>query len=230
MALFTSLNTAVGSLLAQTAALQTTGHNIANANTPGFSRQRVELETNFPNDFQRFQVGAGVRIARVRRIVDESLETRLRGSISDLGLHSARTSALQRLESIFSPLSDVSLGNQLDQFFQGVEDVAQNPEDLSARAQLIARGETLAQGFNFLDQQIRDARTNFNNEILQNIDQINLITQEIAALNQQITESENGGFDIDAANDLRDRREGKGKELSELVGRTPPPKPPRPHR
>lgn len=220
MALFTALNTAVGALLAQTAALQTVGHNVANANTPGYSRQRVEFETNHANDFQRFQVGAGVRIARVRRIVDESLEIRLRGATADLGRISVEAGALDRLESIFNALSDTDLASGLDKFFEGIEDVAQNPEDLSARAQLIAQGETLAQGFKFLDEQIRDARESFNNEILLDIDRINLLTEEIARLNQAVTQAENGGFDIDAANDLRDRRELRIKELSDIVGVT----------
>jgi flagellar hook-associated protein 1 FlgK len=220
VALFGSLNTAVGALLSQTAALQTVGHNVANANTPGFSRQRVELETNPANDFQRFQVGNGVRIAHVRRIVDLALENRLRGSTADLGRQSVQTSALERLESIFHALSDTDLASLLDQFFRGVEDVAQHPEDLSARAQLISRGQTLARAFNFLDQQIRDARTNFNDEILLSVDRINLLTAEIARLNQEVSAAENGGFDLDAANDLRDRRELKIKELADLVGIT----------
>lgn len=220
MALFSSLNTAVGALLAQTTALQTIGHNVANANTPGYSRQRVELVTHLPNDFQRFQVGNGVQVARVRRIVDTALETRLRGATADLGRHSVTSSAFDRLESIFNALGSTDLATMLDQFYQSVEDVAQNPEDLSARATLIQRGETLAQSFTFLDQQIRDARVNFNDEILLDIDRINLLTEEIAGLNQDITLAENGGFDLDSANDLRDRRELKVKELSELVGVT----------
>ncbi len=217
MTLFTALTTAVSSLQAQTASLQTTAHNVSNANTPGFSRQRVELQTGRPNDFVFFQIGTGVRLKRIQRIIDDTLETRLRDSLSSLGNLNVKNRALDRLESILAALEDGDLSSTFSKFFGSLEMLANNPSDFSARSMVIETGKQLADTFNFIGTRIREAREALNDEVVVSVDEVNRLTDEIAALNREIASLENAGNDSGTANDLRDRRELLVKQLSELV-------------
>ncbi|MHC4605505.1 MAG: flagellar hook-associated protein FlgK, partial [Planctomycetota bacterium] len=214
MVLFSSLNIALTGLQANIAALQTIGHNLSNANTPGFSRQDILLQPRTQKSFSFGQVGTGVNVTRVRRLVDFSLEDRMRSAASTMGSLAARTDALQQLESLFNALSDQDLGAQMDRFFQAIDDLANNPDNLSARTQVLENARTLSESMNFLAGRIRDTRELLNNEVLSAVDEVNRITSELADLNRQILLAENGGIDIEAANDLRDQRDLLLRELS----------------
>ena len=113
MALLTSLNTAISGLNAAMAALQTTGHNIANASTPGYSRQRVNLAPRRPQDMVSYQIGRGVDVRNVQRVVDVALESRLREASADLGEIGTRSNMLQRVESLLNAMDDSDLGGQI---------------------------------------------------------------------------------------------------------------------
>lgn len=217
MTLFNALTTAVSSLQAQTAALQTTAHNIANANTPGFSRQRVELQTGRPNDFVSFQIGTGVRLKRIQRIVDATIEMRMRNAASSLGNLGVQNNSLEKLESILSALREGDLSSTFARFFDSLQTLANNPADFSARSIVVESGKDLADRFNFIGNEIRNLRESINDEVIVTVDEVNRLTDEIALLNQDIVSMENAGQDSGAANDLRDRRELLVKELSELV-------------
>jgi flagellar hook-associated protein 1 FlgK len=158
MTLFTSLNTALSALQSQMAALQTTGHNIANANTPGYTRQRVDFETMPPQDMVFAQLGKGVRVGRISRIVDEVLNEHLRGGSSALGNLQVRNQALTRLEGFFNELTDGDISTAMDDFFNAMQDFSQNPQDTSVRTALINQGKILADGFNFLSEKIHVGR------------------------------------------------------------------------
>ncbi len=217
MTLLSSLNTALSGLQATMAALQTTGHNIANANTPGFARQRVELAPQRPADLPRFQIGRGVSLVGVRRDVDSALEARLRDAASALSTAGSRSQTLQRLEALFGALSGTDLGSQLDRLFRALQDLSLHPELGSARTQVLASAETLAQGLNFLDTRIREFRGQLNGEVRTTVDEINRRAGEVAGLNREIVAAERAGLDSGAANDLRDRRDLLLRELSDLL-------------
>jgi flagellar hook-associated protein 1 FlgK len=217
MTLFTSLNTALSALQSQMAALQTTGHNIANANTPGYTRQRVDFETMPPQDMVFAQLGKGVRVGRISRIVDEVLNEHLRGGSSALGNLQVRNQALTRLEGFFNELTDGDISTAMDDFFNAMQDFSQNPQDTSVRTALINQGKILADGFNFLSEKIHVGREQIDQEVKGAVGDINQITKEIAELNRSITGAENGGYDHDTANDLRDRRDLLLNQLSEMV-------------
>lgn len=220
MALFTSLNTALTGLNAAMAALQTTGHNIANASTPGFSRQRIDLDTNPAQDMGRFVIGRGVDISRVSRVIDLNLESRLRDSASTLGNLSVQSDALQQLEALTNALSDAGLGQSLDHFFAALQDLANDPADQSTRSAVIQAAQTTAQAFNYVGNQVRLSRTQLNDDVVVTVGEINRIAGEIADLNRQVLLQEHGGVDLGAANDLRDRRGLLARELSERIGIT----------
>lgn len=217
MTLFSSLHTGLTGLQATMAALQTTGHNIANASTPGFSRQRVDLQAQRPLELPRFQVGRGVTLAGVSRIVDQGVEQRLRDSQAVLSSLGARSETLDRLEALYGALSGVDLGEQMNRLFAAIQDFSLNPEDLSTRREVLGSATTLAQSLNFLDRRIREFRGQLNGDVKTTVDDVNRITRELADLNRHIVASEHAGLDNGDANDLRDRRGVLLRELSDLI-------------
>lgn len=217
MVLLTSLNTALTGLQANIAALQTIGHNISNASTPGFSRQRVELDARSAQLYSFGSIGTGVDITRVRRLVDLSLEARLRDASSSLGTLSSSQETLERLESLFHALEEEDLGGMLDRFFESIDVLANNPDNLSARSQVLQNAKSLAESINHIAVRIRESRALTNDEVLRAVDEVNRLTSELADLNRQILLAENGGVDLDSANDLRDRRDLLLRQLSEYI-------------
>ncbi|MBI4576439.1 MAG: flagellar hook-associated protein FlgK [Planctomycetes bacterium] len=213
-----SLNTGALALRAQGLALQTIGHNIANATTEGFSRQRVELRTTNPQALGDLSVGTGVIATAVRRVVDESLESMIRDARGDLGTLRQQSRALERVEAVVNELSDSDLSDNLGRFFEALEDLAARPEDAAARRQVVEAGEALASGFRAMDDRLRQFRQEQDQAIVLKVSEVNRITSEIADLNRQVLASEEGGIHGGTANDLRDRRDQLAKDLAELAG------------
>ena len=220
MALLTSLNTAISGLNAAMAALQTTGHNIANASTPGYSRQRVNLAPRRPQDMVSYQLGRGVDVRNVQRVVDVALESRLREASADLGEIGTRSDMLQRVESLLNAMDDSNLGGQISSFFNSIQDWSAAPDDSSARSTVLQSGQTLAETFHYFSEQVRILREQSNDEISVTVDEINRLTGEISELNSSALMAEKGGLDAGAANDIRDRRDLLARELSGLIGAT----------
>lgn len=218
MALLSSLNTAISGLNAAMAALQTTGHNIANASTPGYSRQRVNLSPRRPQDMVGFQLGRGVDVSNVQRVVDVALEGRLRQATSTLGSLGTQSDMLQRVESLLNALDDSDLGGQVSSFFNSIQDWSAAPDDSSSRSTVLQSGRTVAQTFQYLSEQVRILREQTNDEVSVTVDEVNRLTGEIAELNHSIILTEKGGVEAGAANDLRDRRDLLVRELSGLIG------------
>ncbi|MEK7865877.1 MAG: flagellar hook-associated protein FlgK [Planctomycetota bacterium] len=217
MNLFSSLGLGLSSLNASQAALQTTGHNIANATTPGYHRQRVEQVSRRPQDFGNIQIGQGVEIARVRRIVDDVLNQSLRNAQADAGSLGVRRQILERVEALVNEFSDADLSTAFTEFFDSLQKLADRPEDGSTRREVVEKGSQLADIFNQFGEELRDTRETVNDDIRARVGDANRILTELAELNSQILQAENGGFDIDAANDLRDRQDLLLQELSGIV-------------
>ncbi len=214
---FAPLHIALTGLQSQLAALNTIGHNIANASTPGYSRQRVELETELPTERGGQLLGNGVRVADVVRLVDEAVESRLRDATSALGEEQVTGESLVKIEAAFNELTDTDLSSTLSKFFDSLEDFASNPENLTARRAVVSQAETLADAFRDLEGKISDVRKSLDEEVVADVDRINGLTEGIAALNEEIQKAENGGADNGRANDLRDRRGLLVQQLSEIV-------------
>lgn len=216
MSLFSQLNIGLSALSAQQAALQTTGHNIANATTPGYTRQRVELSPVAGQRLGAYTLGAGVAAGAVRRTLDLALEARLLESTSLLGMANVRSGAFMTLESLFNDQYGTGLSSSLDSFFVAAETLAASPADAAARGDLIEQGKALASAFNGVATNIIASRDSLNQQIRADVDEINRMTAEIAKLNRDIVASESGGAAPNSANDLRDRR---GQLLRDLAGK-----------
>ncbi len=217
MTLFSSLGLGLSSLNASQASLQTTGHNIANATTPGYHRQRVEQVSRRPQDFGNIQIGQGVELARVRRIVDDVLNQSLRNAQADAGSLGVQRQILERVEALVNEFSDSDLSTAFTEFFDSLQKLADRPEDGSTRREVVEKGSQLADIFNQFGGELRDTRETVNDDIRARVQDANRILTELAELNSQILQAENGGFDIDAANDLRDRQDLLLQELSGIV-------------
>ncbi len=223
MGLFNALNLGENSLLAQQRALDVVGQNIANASTEGYSRQRIELSSLAPSRFGNLFIGNGVGVSDIRRVFDQQVENRLQRAKSTLGSLDRQSAAYEQLERAINALGDdpnngiiVSLGGQLDQFFQGLQNLASDPSSPSNRALFISESEALTSTFRKLADDVLDLRESLNESVEASVRELNQYIKEIASLNDEIVRAEVGGAISGQANDLRDRRDLLIRKLSEL--------------
>jgi flagellar hook-associated protein 1 len=212
--IFSILNTAKLGLRSQQLAIEVTGQNISNVQTEGYSRQEVNFEATNPRSFSLGQLGTGVRVAGIERSHDEFLFSQILGEGDALGRFGVRKDVFDQLEVLLSENNGQSLNQSLSRFFDGVQDVSANPTGLPERSSLVAEAKNLATVFNNLGESLFQIQQNLNATISVEVAEINSLTQEIAALNKSIHANEPTTF---SANDLRDRRDLKVKELSELI-------------
>ena len=192
-----------------------TGHNIANVNTPGYSRQEAILQENRPLNDQPGQVGSGVQVAEIRQQIDRVVEDSLRRSGSALGTFDAARSWLLRVQDSVGTSGEQGLGAAINEFFRAWQDVSTNPADLTARTVLLSRANTLALHFNRTATDLDRQRQGIDAEVDQTITDINGLAAKIAGLNQEISLAESRG---QQANDLRDQRRQLLGALSEQIG------------
>ncbi|HET7522319.1 MAG TPA: flagellar hook-associated protein FlgK [Bacillales bacterium] len=218
---FATLETARRALYAQQAALQTTAHNIANANTPGYSRQRVNLTTTAPypapglhNGVSPGQIGTGVQAETVQRVRRDFLDVQYRQENTKYGYWQTRSEALSKMENILNEPSENGLSKAFDRFWQSLQDLANNPENDGARSVVRQRGMALANTFHYLSNSLSQIRADLQKQIDVTVKQVNSLARQINSLNQQISQIEPHGY---LANDLYDKRDLLVDQLSELV-------------
>ena len=212
--IFGILNTAKLGLLSQQLAIEVTGQNIANVQTEGYSRQQVNFEATTPRSFSLGQLGTGVRVAGIERSHDEFLFSQILSEGDTLGRFQVRKDVFEQLEILLSENNGQSLNQTLSSFFAGVQDLSSNPTGLPERTSLVAEAKNLASVFNNLGESLFQIQQNLDATISVEVAKINSLTEEIAALNQSIHANEPTTF---SANDLRDKRDQKVKELSGLI-------------
>lgn len=211
---FFGLNIGYSGLAAQQRALDVTGHNIANANTQGYTRQDVILEPGIPLKVLQGYVGTGVEITEFRRIRDQFLDIQMRTENRTLGEWETKTDILGKLEVIYNEPSDSSLRSVMDNYWEKWQLVAKNPESVAARDSVMQSGVTLADTFNHMARQFKDLQEDINNGLAIKVDEINSLGRQIRDLNVQIIKAEADGS---KANDLRDRRDLLVEQLSKIT-------------
>lgn len=221
MSTFHGLEMAKQALFAQQSALYTTGHNIANANTEGYSRQRVNFETTSPypaaarNRAQiPGQMGTGVEAGSIQRIRDQYLDMQYRGENSKAGYWEAKSNELSRMENLLNEPSEAGLSSVMDQFWQALQDLSVNPENAGARSVVIQRGQAVAETFNYLSSSLESIRVDLKNQINTTVLDANSLIEQIHAINVQAGELEPHGY---VANDLYDERDRLIDELSSMM-------------
>ena len=211
---FGILNTGRTALLTQQKAIDITGHNIANVNTDGYSRQRVNMETNEPVSSSPGQTGTGVRTAEIQRIYDQFLGAQINEENQNLGNWEAQKGVLERVEIIFDESSGYGLNQAMSEFWNAWQDLANNPSDYAGRVALLAKSETMTTTFNNIYSNLEQIQTDIDTSIMGTVKEINSIAERIAGLNQKIALTEVGGQN---ANDYRDSRDLLLKELSLMI-------------
>jgi flagellar hook-associated protein 1 FlgK len=201
-------------LLAHQQGINTAGHNIANAETPGYSRQRINLETNRPTITAVGSVGTGVRADGITRVHDRLLAGQIRGESAALGTAEARQGLISRAESVLNPVGGADIGTALSEFWNGWQAVADNPASQTEREVLLTRARVLGDRFRNATEGLSDLVGEAESRIRAGADQVNALSREIAALNEEISAAETTGVD---ANDLRDRRDLRLREISSWV-------------
>lgn len=201
-------------LLTHQEALNVTAHNIANVNTPGYSRQRVVLETTTPITTGAGQVGSGVTVSRTERIYDRYLNNQINNENETLGRWEAEKGGVERVEVVFNEALGYGLNQSMSEFWNGWQDLANNPSGHTERQILLGAGETLAYNFQQTYNDLAAIRTELDNNISQAVSQVNVKADQIADLNQKIVQIESKG---DNANDYRDKRDLALKELSLMI-------------
>lgn len=229
MSTFHGLEMAKQALFAQQSALYTTGHNIANANTEGYSRQRVNFETRtpFPTVSRNRpetpgQIGTGVKAGSVQRVRDKFLDYQFRAENSQAGFWQTKAEAMARVESLMNEPSENGLAKTMDRFWQSLQDLSVNPKNSGARSVTAQRGLAVASTFNYLSDSLHSMRSDLkkqidviaNNDSPTKLSQMNTISSQINEINKQVQQIEPNGY---VANDLYDQRDRLIDELSGIV-------------
>jgi flagellar hook-associated protein 1 FlgK len=210
------LSIGTSALLTSQGALSTTSHNISNVNTEGYNRQRVDQATRIP-DYQGAQYfGTGVQISSVERIYNRFLAEQVRTYTSLEAQQSAYMSYSSQVDDMLGSNS-LSISVGLSEFFNSVNEVADDPTSISARQLMITQGELLANRFNTIDSQLTEIDSQIDSEISVAVDEINNIAEGIANLNLAIAEARGEGAE---PNDLLDKRDLLITQLSGIVSVT----------
>ncbi len=215
--LFSTLDVATSGFRAAQVQLDVAGHNIANVNKDGYSRQRVDLETRMPTALPYGHLGRGVGIDTVRRLRDEFLDISYRQQVPRLGSAEVMSQFYALIEDAFLEPGPDGFGTRINDFFDGLSDFANQVEELPVREIVLTEAEALAGTLNDLAQRFNTLWTNANEEIRNQAPEINSIAERIATLNQRIRVTEFGGHQ---ANDLRDDRDLLVDELARIVNIT----------
>ncbi len=207
---------ALSGLDAATKALDIIGNNIANAATEGYHRQRINLTPAYSSQVGSVLLGGGVNVAGITRLIDTLLEQEILRQQSSSEQISQELVTLQTIENAFGELSaGSSLSVIIDEFFNALQDLCAHPSEIIWQNQAVTAGQNLAGQFRTLGEFLAKLETQIALEAQNSIEQINTLINQIAELNDNIERMELGGGQ---ANNLRDQRDQRIAELSELIG------------
>ncbi len=208
----------VSALQAFQAAINVTSNNVANASTPGYDREMVNLTEALPQSNGSATVGAGVVVAGISRAYSQAAANQLNTSQSTLGQLTALQSYTSQIDNLFGTTAG-GLSTALQSFYSAWSDVANNPTSTAARQALLSQAQSVATSFQNASSQLNTLNTDVNSRITTDVGQINSIATQISALNKQIVVStgQNGG---QQPNELLDQRDLLLSNLSQLVGVT----------
>ncbi len=205
------LSIGVSALTANRQAMDTTGHNISNVNTEGYSRQTVDFATRRP-DFRGIgYIGNGVDVAQISRQYDSFISSQVRNSQSVTSELQAYYDGASRLNEMVAD-AEVGIQPTLNDFFNALQGLADDPASTSARQLVIAEADSMVDRFHYFDRQFEATRNTLNGQIQAQITEINRLAQGIASINRDITQAYGS-----TPNDLLDKRDQMVNDLSKLV-------------
>jgi len=197
-------------------AIEVTSNNVANASTPGYDEESIELETALPQDAGGFAIGSGVGVAGVQRAYSQAAATQLNTSQSTLGQLTALQNYTSQIDNLFGTTAG-GLTTALQTYYSGWSAVADDPTSSSAREALLGDASALAANLNSTSSQLQEMNSDVNTRITADVNQINSISTQISSLNTQIEQRTGSG---QAPNQLLDQRDELVSNLSQLAGVT----------
>ncbi len=208
------MDNSLSALFAAQAGLATAGHNIANANTPGYSRQEVLFTPRRPSIMPYGAIGRGVEIQGVRRIQDEFLQNNLRIQNARLESYTQTDTTLYEIEAILGSVDNDHLGNSLTKFFNSWNSLAQPPINPNLKQTVVEMGKSLVADFHAMNDSLDDLAGQIEVSIQAEISNLNRMLNQVGDMNQQIMAAETNG---EPANDLRDQRDLLITEISKIA-------------
>lgn len=216
------MNAAVLGLLANQRALDVASHNVANANTPGYSRQRIDMVPTNPQGAGGFHsrwqgpgnVGTGVTVDQIKRVRDQFIDRQVREESSPLGEAHVTLDTMTQIEDIFGEPSESSLGSLMTRYWDAWHSLSNNPENMAVRTNLREVGVQLASVFQTLHGKLTNLRQDVNDRIATAVNDVNSTTRQIADLNREIAAVLASGQN---PNDLQDQRDLLLEGLSEKI-------------
>ncbi len=192
--------------------LSTTSHNIANANTEGYSRQKVTAETNTPIQSGKNVLGSGVNVKSVKRVHDRLVEKKLNSSISSNNFDQERTDQLSNVEEIFNEINSDGMNKIMNRFFNSFRELSNQPENEVVRTLVRDNANIVVKDFKRISDSITHVKERIDTQIGGIVEDANVLGTTIADLNKEITRLENMGGET---GDLRDQRDNAVRQLSE---------------
>ena len=221
---FSGIELGKRSIMAHTDAISTAGHNISNASTEGYSRQRVQLKEFDPlyrPDLERPEragmIGQGIDVQSITRIRDEMLDQRITAQQNQESYWDTRSKYYTMIEQIYNEPDEVSVRSNMDKFWESWQELSINPESQAARQAVVTRGESLSDSIKSKWENLMGVGSLINSDIDSTVKQINSYANQIAAVNSEIVRSRGVG---DNPNDLLDRRDLLVDKLSKLANIT----------
>jgi len=212
--LFQGLEAGKSALLSHQLYLQTISNNIANVNTPGYSRQRVNITPSYSVQTSVGTLGTGVRVTNIVQIKDLFLGEQLRRGNKSLGQWSYKEKILTQVETLFNEPQDNTISDHINEFWSSWDSLSQHPESTTNRQAVLSSSTKMINSFHELSEQLWRLSDSINKDLASMSDNINQYSTEIANLNEQIRLREVGGA---SANNLRDARNLMVDKLSEFI-------------
>jgi flagellar hook-associated protein 1 FlgK len=214
--IFNALHIGYSGLSAAQVGIDTTGHNIANAEVEGYSRQRVVTSAATPLSVNPGNVGNGTQVLDIKRVFDNFVFDRYTEVSSDKEYSDYEKKTLEQLSSIFPEIDGVGVKADLAEYYNMWQTFADNPDNDAIKVALASQTQTLSSHIKQTQEQVLSLQSQINEELSVNINEVNDIAKELAELNRSIDVAEAG--DVYTASDLRDRRNVLERSLSQLIG------------
>ncbi len=209
------MNIGQSALLTQQKAIDITGNNIANVNTPGYSRQRLVIQQGSPTRVDGLTMSTGVTAdPGIQRFYDQFLTAQLGSENESLGRWEAQKEALEKAELMFDEAGGSGLSNAMNEYWNAWQALSNNPSGVAERTTLISVGQHLSAVFNQTYANLSNLQQDIDTHVDAMVADINGIAQQIADLNQKVVQVETSGHN---ANDFRDERDQLIFELSKLI-------------
>lgn len=214
--LFSTFNIAKRGMTVSQQSIDVTSHNISNANTVGYSRQRAQIETTRPaSTITAGQVGTGAQVSAIERIRDSFLDYQVRNESSTLGKYDVRNNFLKEIESIFNEPSDTGISTLMGKFFDSWQELSKQPQSSNARTVTAQQTQALTDALNHTYTKLTELQDNAQNLIKNNLTDVNSLLNQLDSLNKEIMSVEVSG---NTPNDLMDKRDLLLDQLSGKFG------------